>query len=289
MMARVEKALWVGFGTGLLDAAFGLSALGFSFRQLFGVIVVIALHQLIAVVLAVGLNALTPELGDYLARTWREIRVHASGGDGEVGRALALVVWSLSLAVSWALAGYLMALLTGRFATALYEHILQAVVVVGVFATGAVISWRVAYLAKRLPFKGPLTRFRLGLGLALVSVAVYAALWVWRDLLFKEIHPVLGVILLMHGLGVLWAQWPSPVRRLRATVTSFVVSVLIVWVIGGWTQASPMLRRGAPASGVCVLALDLITDWDGDGVASHFGAQVVRPSIHLPRCGRLTR
>ena len=277
MMARLEKALWVGLGSGLLDAAFGVSALGFSFRQFFGVIVVIALHQLIAVALAVVCHALIPDLGESIARTWRHVWLHRSGGDGEFGRALAVVIWLLVLTLSWAAAGYLMTTLTGRFATVVYEHILQVAVAVGVLVAGGVTAWRLAYIAKRIPFRVPITRFRLALFFVAAFVLVYAALWVWRDVLFKEIHPVLGVILVAHGWGALWSQWPTPVRRVRTTIAGLVLSVLVTWVIGGWTQASPMLRRGAPASGVVVVALDRLTDWDGDGVASHFGAQDCAP------------
>ena len=51
MMARLEKALWTGLGSGLLDAGFGLTRFALV-GHLAGVLVVVALHQLIAVTLA---------------------------------------------------------------------------------------------------------------------------------------------------------------------------------------------------------------------------------------------
>ena len=293
MMARLEKALWIGLGSGLLDAAFGLTSLGLSLGHLAGVLVVVALHQLIAVTLAALVWLMAPELGDRMAPWWRDVRGSASGGDGELGAALAWVVWALAVPAGWALSAAVFAALQGRFATALYEHILQVLGVVAALTLTGGVAWRIAFGLRRLPQRGPLTRARvLGLAAAFGCLA-YAALWIWRDLFFKEISPAIGVVLGVTLWGALFAQWPTPAQRVRASLVVAAAALLVVGWVGDWTSAAPMLRRGAPGSGVVVRALDRLTDWDGDGVASHFGAKDCAPfdprifpgSVDLPDDG----
>ena len=94
-------------------------------------------------------------------------------------------------------------------------------------------------------------------------------------------------------MGALFAQWPTQAQRVRASLVVAAAALLVVGWVGDWTSAAPMLRRGAPGSGVVVRALDRLTDWDGDGVASHFGAKDCAPfdprifpgSVDLPDDG----
>jgi len=277
MMTRIEKALMVGLVCGLLDGLYGMAAVGFSFRQLLGLLVVIALHQVVAVSLTLFVHGLVPDLGQGFARTWSQWRDRGSGAEGELGKALALIVWVLAGLISWAVAGYAITLLQGRFATAVYEHILQTVAVVGVFAVGVLAAWRVGFELEKLPFRGPLTRFRLLVAVGSLGVISYALLWVWRDLFFKEIHPVLGVVLIVHLAGALFAQRPAlSVKRPRVVALS-VITLGVLWLLGAQASVAPMVRRGAPASGLMVRVIDKVTDWDRDGVASHFGASDCAP------------
>ena len=77
-----------------------------------------------------------------------DVRDGASGGDGELGAGR--VVWALAVPAGWALNGRFAAL-QGRFATALYEHILQVLGVVAALTLTGTWLGEIAFELRRLP------------------------------------------------------------------------------------------------------------------------------------------
>ncbi|MDE0881447.1 MAG: sulfatase, partial [Myxococcota bacterium] len=277
MRGLLARSLLIGGLLGLLDGLFGLAALGFSARHVLPLLVVVALHQSLAVVLAVAFKILVPELRDRLPEHLRSWRQNAAGGRGEFGAALSWLVALVALVASLALAALAITELEGSLATKLYVQILQTLVSGVIFGAAALLTWRLGLALRSLAFRGPLTRQRLLISALFVGSSAYAYLWFERDLLFKEIPPVLGALLVGHLLAMLWAHLPAKGASSLSLAVQALSMTLILAILGGLAGAAPMLRRGAPASQRLIAALDPLIDWDGDGVSSHFGARDCAP------------
>lgn len=277
MTGLLARALFAGGGLGLLDGLLGLSAVGYGGKHLAGLLVVVAFHQALAVIVALAIKLLLPDLGQgmqQLVADWLQAR---RGAAGELGRALAYVSSAVIAVLAWGLASGLLLRLEGAVATKRYEHLMQVVGVGAVIVLALLVAWRVAQLLCLLPFRGPLTRLRLVSMTMGLGCTGYALLWVWRDLFFKEIPPVLGLLLIGHGLAVLWAQMPRPAVTKVPLGMALLCNLLLLVGLGGSSSIAPMMRSGAPASGILVQGFDRFSDWDGDGVASHFGARDCAP------------
>ena len=87
MNAALVRSVWVGGLVGLVDALLGWSSAGLALNHLVGGLVVVALHQALAMALTVLAWLVVPNLGASAAdaaATWRR---HAAGGDVEPGAA----------------------------------------------------------------------------------------------------------------------------------------------------------------------------------------------------------
>ena len=86
MSPLLARALFVGGLLGCLDGLFGLFALGFSLKNGVAFWVVVALHQLVALVAALGTLLLLPTCGQQLSDLWTDVLATRRGAPGELGR-----------------------------------------------------------------------------------------------------------------------------------------------------------------------------------------------------------
>ena len=213
MNAALVRSVWVGGLVGLVDALLGWSSAGLALNHLVGGLVVVALHQALAMALTVLAWLVVPNLGASAAdaaATWRR---HAAGGDVEPGAAYRWLIFACFALLGWGGAAFALQHFDGAFATELYVYIVQVAAVTMVGGLAALLAWRCASWTQSWTWPAGVSRWRVLKVALTLGLLLYGYLWFQRDLLFKDIHPGLLLLLLGHGVGLVWASVPQPRRR----------------------------------------------------------------------------